>query len=413
MSKPLKPKRGTTAENNAYIGEAYEITLDTDKKTIVVRDGATAGGFPLAKEADLTSFKTAQATKDAAQDTAITAAQTAANSRISNASIDGLDLVLTYGDGSTKRVQLPAGKSVGDLWMGFDSKSKPANVQLYAGQLLSRSAYEVHSAFVLGGNRTVLSESEWQAQVTANGFCPFYSSGDGSTTYRMPLIKGVHPEFVAALAEAGQYKEAGLPNITGTLGISNGSAGVSGAFAKTTTADWNLSGGGSTVLVYGSFDASRSNTIYGNSDTVQPPSVTCVLGEYVVGSVAVIGEADAESLLASVTRLESSVGALQNGVGRTSAYVIETWSSGTSWYRKWSDGWIEQGGVAGVASSESRTVTLHKAFKNTNYTLHFTPFGTSQNGIMYMPYWNATKTTTSFTTAVWNDMGKIWTACGY
>lgn len=236
-------------------------------------------------------------------------------------------------------------KSVGDLWIGCDSNSVPANVQLYAGQLLNRSSYSVHSAMVLGGKRTVVTETEWQAYVTANGFCPYYSSGDGSTTYRMPLVKNVHPQFVAALADAGQYKEAGLPNITGTLGISNGSATPTGAFAKTTTEDWNLAGGGNNVTVKGSFDASRSNAIYGNSDTVQPPSLTFLIGEYVVGTVATIGEADAESLLASITTLESGVGALQNNVGRASAYIVETWSSGTSWYRKWSDGWIELGGL--------------------------------------------------------------------
>ena len=311
--------------------------LNTTISGINIAEGCAPSGINNAIRqlmADVKTEKEAkdaeQATKDGAQDAAISAAQTAANSRISNATIDGLDLVLTYGDGSTKRVQLPAGKSVGDLWMGFDSKSKPANVQLYAGQLLSRASYEAHSAFVLGGNRTVLSESEWQARVSADGFCPLYSSGDGSTTYRMPLIKGVHPEFVAALAEAGQYKKAG-----------------------------------------GSFDASKSNPIYGNSDTVQPPSVTCVLGEYVVGSVAVIGEADAESLLAGQTLLDGKVGALENGVGRAGAYITETWSSGTSWYRKYSDGWIEQGGQAQtVTTANTTTITLYKQMASSAYTVY-------------------------------------------
>lgn len=53
MSKVLKPRRGSTAQNNAMIGEAYEITYDTDKNTIVCRDGKTPGGFPLAKSAEL------------------------------------------------------------------------------------------------------------------------------------------------------------------------------------------------------------------------------------------------------------------------------------------------------------------------------------------------------------------------
>lgn len=53
MSKPLKPKRGTTAQNDAYIGEAYEVTLDTEKHTLRVHDGVTAGGHELANGAAL------------------------------------------------------------------------------------------------------------------------------------------------------------------------------------------------------------------------------------------------------------------------------------------------------------------------------------------------------------------------
>jgi hypothetical protein len=56
MSKPLKPRRGTTAEQNAFVGEAYEVTYDTDKNTLVCRDGLTAGGFPLAKEEEVSSL---------------------------------------------------------------------------------------------------------------------------------------------------------------------------------------------------------------------------------------------------------------------------------------------------------------------------------------------------------------------
>jgi hypothetical protein len=46
--------------------------------------------------------------------------------------------------------------------------------------------------------------------------------------------------------------------------------------------------------------------------------------------------------------------------------VVSTYSSGTNWYRIWSDGWIEQGGEVTGSSSEV-TVTLLKPFKNTNY----------------------------------------------
>lgn len=227
------------------------------------------------------------------------------------ATIDGLDLVLSFEDGTEKRVKLPAGKSVGDLWIGFDPASKPANVQIFGGQLLSRTAYEAHSAMVLGGERTVLTDAEWQEQVAANGFCPFYSSGDGSTTYRMPLIKGVHPKFVAALAEAGSFVAAGLPDFYGQVDQVLSSTGA----ANNSMGAMGIVGSGSYAAAYASPGAyaagtiyvqpSRSNLIYGNSDTVQPPAVTCVLGEYVFGAVSRIGEADIEELAERIDKLET------------------------------------------------------------------------------------------------------------
>jgi hypothetical protein len=49
MSTAIKRRRGTTAEHAAFTGLAGEVTVDTDKKTLVVHDGATLGGTPLAK----------------------------------------------------------------------------------------------------------------------------------------------------------------------------------------------------------------------------------------------------------------------------------------------------------------------------------------------------------------------------
>ena len=51
----LQLRRGTTAQHSAFTGLVGEITVDTDKDTIVVHDGSTAGVFPLAKASDTTS----------------------------------------------------------------------------------------------------------------------------------------------------------------------------------------------------------------------------------------------------------------------------------------------------------------------------------------------------------------------
>src|SRR5690606_27323465 len=50
MTTEIKRRRGTTAQHATFTGGIAEITVDTDKNTLVVHDGATAGGFPLALE---------------------------------------------------------------------------------------------------------------------------------------------------------------------------------------------------------------------------------------------------------------------------------------------------------------------------------------------------------------------------
>lgn len=50
MSTEVRHRRGTTAQHATFTGALAEITVDTDKKTAVVHDGATAGGIPLARE---------------------------------------------------------------------------------------------------------------------------------------------------------------------------------------------------------------------------------------------------------------------------------------------------------------------------------------------------------------------------
>ena len=51
-------------------------------------------------------------------------------------------------------------------------------------------------------------------------------------------------------------------------------------------------------------------------------------------------------------------------------YVCETWNDGSNWYRKWSDGWIEQGGTLPNKSAwKWSSATLNTPFTTTSYTL--------------------------------------------
>ena len=51
MATQVRLRRGTTAQHASFTGAEGEVTVDTDKETLVVHDGSTAGGHPLAKAA--------------------------------------------------------------------------------------------------------------------------------------------------------------------------------------------------------------------------------------------------------------------------------------------------------------------------------------------------------------------------
>jgi len=54
MAITVKFRRGSTTESNAFLGEEGELYIDKDKDTVIVHDGVTTGGFPLASEAWVT-----------------------------------------------------------------------------------------------------------------------------------------------------------------------------------------------------------------------------------------------------------------------------------------------------------------------------------------------------------------------
>ena len=97
--------------------------------------------------------------------------------------------------------------------------------------------------------------------------------GDSIT---LPNMNG---RFAEGSNSPGQYKSAGLPNITGTTQTNDDTSAVGGAFRveRPFGTDNHATLWYQIINEYQvSFDASRSNPIYGNSSTVQPNSVTFV-----------------------------------------------------------------------------------------------------------------------------------------
>ncbi len=192
-----------------------------------------------------------------------------------------------------------------------------------------------------------------------------FGEGDGSMTFNLPdLIE----RFAQGSNTPAQKLEAGLPNITGAYDASGASLAIRkpsqsnsdpfadyGAFAVNSYGNlgWsdtiaaNAPGAGFT------FSASRSNSIYGNSDTVQPSSLTllpCIKAF----------DAATDPGLIDITGLANDVdGKLDKSVNGTAIkYITETYNDGTNWYRKWSDGWVEQGGTTSAINNSYEVINL-------------------------------------------------------
>ena len=124
------------------------------------------------------------------------------------------------------------------------------------------------------------TEEQWQTAKTMSAFGQvgkfvFNYSGDAIVSVRLPRVVNVQGLF--DLQNLGMTVSAGLPNITGSAEsevnfIRNGQ----GAFSQSN--QYNYTIGAINGAQYGllksfNFDASRSSSVYGNSNTVQPEAI--------------------------------------------------------------------------------------------------------------------------------------------
>jgi hypothetical protein len=56
MTTRVKLRRGTTVEMEQFTGAEAELTYDTDKKTLVVHDGVTQGGYEISRQDKTLAF---------------------------------------------------------------------------------------------------------------------------------------------------------------------------------------------------------------------------------------------------------------------------------------------------------------------------------------------------------------------
>lgn len=122
------------------------------------------------------------------------------------------------------------------------------------------------------------TNSQYESELNNKGFCGFYVVDETANTVRLPYYGKAFIQGAVGTEEVN--KSAGLPNITGNVGIvqqegNRTMVDPSGAFYDNGAG--GAYAGGDQYGVSGAnflgLNASRSNAIYGRSNTVQPASV--------------------------------------------------------------------------------------------------------------------------------------------
>ena len=373
--------------------------------------------------------------------TILNAIKTRANRDLSNLSAIGntkLEAVLSASGG---------GLEIGDIGVAPMGIDESRNKRRYLnGQVISQEQFAVFTIKLktaIGKYPTLAcSEADWQniALSSEVGQCGKFVIDDKAKTIRLPKlvnpVKGLYD-----LTSLANIKVSGLPNITGYFShiATFTNVNTSGAITETTQSNRSTEGYDTTVRYKNlTFDASRSNAIYGRSNTVQPEAIqypyfiqvstgnelegdittqvqvntpyslfdykysdhTVENASWVLSNGQWCSGATYKSAYDKLVDIKS--GAISSGgisvklhtetysdtdfvINKTEntfrlpytagyKFIVDSWQSGTSYYRIYNDGWIEQGGrsIATATSSgnlDSVLVTYHKPMVDTNYNL--------------------------------------------
>ena len=235
MAKQLQLRRGTTSQHSTFTGANGEVTIDTDKKVVVVHDGATAGGIPLAKQATV--------------DTKVDKVTSTDNAVVR---FNG-----TTGDVQNSGVVIDDGGYVG---IGTSSPSRKLEVQSYgvgAAGIIRISGY--------AGSNSTTNTSLLELSITGAGggivtqnLTARYNNGYEIATYFADRVSWRDNATNTQLFAIDSSGNALVTNSTGALGYGAGAGGtVTQLTSKSTAVTLNKPSG----HIYTAADALAANNV--------------------------------------------------------------------------------------------------------------------------------------------------------
>lgn len=306
-----------------------------------------------------------------------------------------------------------SGKNIGEVYYSQSSlaSDNAGALPLFTGETITSAdtIYPDFYSWVESHTELQATAEEYETALSTYGECPKYVVSNGSL--RLPKLANYIK--MANTTDGVTQREAGLPNITGSLAVGYGVGDqVSEAFYKTSIST-NINSGTSGTSYRAGFDASLSSEVYGKSDTVTPAHTTLYPWVFVYNASVPASTAQAAEFQEGLSgKADANLGNIPTNYD----YVVESYNDGTNWYRVYKSGWLEQGGTTDIGNDGEYFINFPKPFANTQYNIlktnHF--YLNVAGNFPYFDIWG--KTTTSATTynarQSTGGVGFSWYACG-
>lgn len=169
------------------------------------------------------------------------------------------------------------------------------------GQLVSREIYSDLWNFVQSKPSMLLTEEEWQANLTANEglACNYYSAGDGSTNFRLPkasviVLPDPNPENINKYSTDYGIGRQYISNSVWSNDIAGSSTYINPDPTTNVPSGMNT---GDTFLNNINFDASKSIGAEHTGNEVKPKTITKLPIVYAFGRIVNAGELDFQTVV--------------------------------------------------------------------------------------------------------------------
>ena len=395
MSTQVQLRRGNTSQTSTFTGVTAEVTVDTDKKTVVVHDGSTAGGTPLAKEAVLTSAfahangafgvantatTSAQAAFDKANQTAQLAFTTVSangTNLVADANTDTLTITSTMANGIF--VTGTAGTDTIDIGLlnsgvtaaGYgNSITIPVLVVDAKGRLTSVTDTAIRSGTtsqtgILQLTDSISSTSITTAATPAAVKTTYDLASTGSTTATAAFTQA---NTSTVLAQGAFDKANQTAQLAFTTVSANGVSLVADANTDTLTITSTMANGvfitgtaGTDTIDIGLLDSGVTATGYG-SDVTVPTFVVDAKGRITSASNTTIRSGTTSQT--GIVQLTDSISSTSTTTAATPAAVKSAYDLATTTSTTASAAFAHANGAFGVANSA--TTTAQAAFNTAN-----------------------------------------------